>query len=433
MVSRALKGLSCSVAAVLFSAPSLGAYSVENEPSAVRVGPVLTVVTGTVNGTGQGTIAYNSVNDEYYVVWNDFEFEMPRGVLRNDIYARRVSVDGGFVDNAHAVIADENSTFAPSAVHDPVRNQYLVAWKFQGNIPGTPSFNHLFARLVTDSGAAITDPWDASIAGFEVTGVFNPLAGISGEFFLTGRSFATGDPSGVYGERIDHTGSGQGTIKVELNNAPGPAGQIALNGPASQVLATWGDVSTNRVMGRIINSNGSFATDAFEISSVYPSAEPATGGSFDPHYGRYFVVIGDFMDGPVTGQFVAEDGTLDGAPITLIDSGDREYPYLAYDPGNRVYLLVWHNSRFINCQLVSPTGQLLGDPIELTSVHQSTEPRVAASTDRGGFLVVWRNTASMSLHAQLIGVEGSSLVFTDGFESGATGAWDPVRFQEKLS
>lgn len=408
--SRTIVGLCWGLTALVVFAASPDIARAETGPTAVKVGPVLTVADGTASSIATGgAVAYNRVNDEFFVVWRN---SGPSA----ELHGRGVSVHGGFVDEAQILVSDEDPISSPSIAHDPLQNQHLVVWKGMNN--------HAYGRVVTDTGEPVTDPWDASVAGWEMTVVFNPAAATGGEFFISGRSSGSGSPPGIYGERINNAGGGAGSIEVELSGSPGPAGQVALNESDSQVLVTWRDQENFILKGRIINSDGSFVTDSFVISTVFPTAVIATGVAFDPVHERYFVVFGEFQGGPLRGQFIAADGTLDGDPITLIDSVEEEFPCLAYDPVNQVYLLVWFSYWRVHCQLVSLDGELLGTAVEITSSWTSFRPSVAASTDQGGFLVVWNRTANWSVHGQLIRVGGGDLVFANGFEGGNTHLWN---------
>lgn len=409
MASRAIVGACWCVAVVVAIAADSNIARAEGEPTAVKVGPVLTVADGTATSVASGgAIAYNSVNSEYFVVWRNF-------VPSVELYGRGVSVDGGFVDDAQILVSGEDPVSAPSIAHDSVHNQYLVVWKGLND--------RAFGCTVSDAGAPVTEPREVSVAGWEMTAAFNSAVGNGGEYFLSGRSYGAGSPSGIYSERINYTGVGAGPVEVELRGAPAPAGQIVLNELDSQVLVTWRDQVEYNLKGRIIDADGSFATDSFVISSVFPTTVITTGAAFDPIHERYFVVFGEFQEGPIRGQFVAADGTLDGGPITLIDSVEEEFPGLAYDPVNQVFLLTWYSYWRVHCQLVSLEGVLLGNPVELSSAWTSFRPSVAASTDRGGFLVVWHRTANWSVHGQLIGVGGGDLIFSNGFEAGNLLLW----------
>lgn len=398
------------IAAVSLLVGFPGGVWADGERTAVKVGPLLTIADETATGLApSGAVAYNAVNDEYFVVWLNSSASV-------DLFGRGVPVDGGFAGEAQVLVSGDDPMSAPSIAHDPSHNHYLLAWRGLGN--------HAYARLISESGAPVTDPWDALVASREMTAVFDSNVGTEGEYFLFGRSLASGSPNGVYGGWIESGGGGASSIPIELGGTPGPAGRAALNESDSQVLVTWRDQVDYELRGRIVNADGSFATDSFLINSVFPTAVIATGAAYDPIRERYLVVFGTFQGGPIRGQFVSADGTLDGGAVTLVDSVEEEFPCLAYDPVNQVYLLVWYSYSRVHCQLVSLDGALLGEPVDITSAWTSFYPSVAASTDHGGFLVVWHRTNGWAVGGQLIGVGGGDVIFSNGFEAGHTLLWN---------
>ncbi len=69
-------------------------------------------------------IAYNSVHNEYLVVW---ENEWAGGY--HDVYARRVSADGRIL-SWFAVASNTNKTINPSVAYDPIHDRYLVVFGY---------------------------------------------------------------------------------------------------------------------------------------------------------------------------------------------------------------------------------------------------------------------------------------------------------------
>ena len=71
------------------------------------------------------SVVYNSVNDEFLVVWQ-------LGGLVNDIYGQRVNAQTGALTGASPFVIYAGGPInqdSPAAAYDPVRNQYLVIWQ----------------------------------------------------------------------------------------------------------------------------------------------------------------------------------------------------------------------------------------------------------------------------------------------------------------
>jgi hypothetical protein len=377
-----------------------GLNAAECDLTAHPLGTDLDLSSGMTTNLGGHSVAYNQTDLEFLCVWFDSRISG-----QNDVYGQRVSPTGSLLGVNETVTAGADSATDTSVAHRPAANQYLVTWRHQAGGPGSQGFNPAFGRIVSAAIVPITTPMDMSNGGLEATLVYNPTAD---EFMLEARNFAGGGVAGIYARRISPAGSPLNSdIIVSSSGAPAPAGQIAYNPADNQYLATWRDQTNSDLRGRILNADGSFATSAFIISSVFPSSTLAASVAFDPVDTRYFVVFGTFSGGPILGQFVTAAGVPDGPTLTLVNSAASLFPYVSYDPINEVFLLGWREGSNISVQLLSRQGNILGSAVPLVTGTATRDPRIAADTTAGGFLVVWadnRNTGQSDTFARLIGV-----------------------------
>jgi hypothetical protein len=70
-------------------------------------------------------VAYNSVHDEYLVVW-----ENDRGALR-DIYAQRVKGDGTLKSWFSVVSYANKWSYLPDVAYSPVQDEYFIVYTYQ--------------------------------------------------------------------------------------------------------------------------------------------------------------------------------------------------------------------------------------------------------------------------------------------------------------
>jgi hypothetical protein len=374
-------------------------------PAAELSGPNLDLSTGITTNLGGRSVAYNSTDNEFLVAW--FDSRIPG---QNDVYAQRVSATGGLVGANVTIISGSNSQTDTAVTHNAADNEYLVTWRNQGGPPGSPGFNHAFGRVVSAAGSPLTTAVDISAGGLEATLTFND---VDNEYFLEARNFAGGGAAGIYARRVTSLGVPTGgNIIITTSGAPAPAGQVAYNGVTSQYLATWRDQTNRDCRGRVINTDGTFATAAFIISAVFPSSDLAASVAFDSANGRYLVVFGTFSGGPIIGQFVTTAGTLDGPSVTLVESASSLFPFLAFDPVHEVFLLAWRDGGTIDAQLLGADGGLFGDPLTIVSGTTRSSPRIASNTNGGGFLVAWSDSRNSPDHndafAQLVTITTTS-------------------------
>jgi hypothetical protein len=369
------------------------------------IGDIIVLDTGVTTNAGGVSVAFNSVDDEYRVAW--FDSRIPG---QNDVYAQRVSTAGDLLGDNVPVIVGWETQIDTAIAHSPVDNQYFITWRYQGGDPGTPGFNHTYGGLASATGGLIQTPFDVASAGLEATLAYNSA---DNEYFLEARNFAGGGTPGIYGQRIDSSGSLIGReLTISTVGAPAPAGQVAYNSNDNQYLATWRDQVAADLKGRIINADGTFATSSFVISSVFPESSLAATVAFVPSDNRYLVVFGTFSGGPMYGQFVGADGTLDGDAFVVVTGTERVYPFMAFDPVNAVFLVAWQNGDLgsANVQLVGTDGTLLGDPLEIVGHSVWDMARVAADTNSGGFIVTFVDRSGyptdVAVVGQLVGVGG---------------------------
>jgi hypothetical protein len=386
------------------------------------IGDDLDLSTGITTNLGGVSVAYNSMANEYLVAWFDSRIEG-----QNDVYAQRVSAAGLLIGINASIIAGSNSQTDTSVAYNESNNRYFVTWRNQGGGPGSPGFNHAFGRVVSASGHPLTSEVDVSNAGLEATLAWNAT---DDEYVLEARNFAGGGAAGIYVRRVSNLGVPLGgNITVSTTGAPAPAGQIAYNGNANQLLATWRNQSNSDLRGRIINGDGSFAGSEFSISTVFPTSGLAASVAFDPVNDRYLVVFGTFSGGPVMGQFVTSSGALDGPLLTLVESTNTLNPFLARDGVNKVFLLAWRDGSSISAQLLSDQGSVLGDPAAIVAGSAVGNLRLAANTSDGGFIVAWKDNRNFAdghndTFVQLVGVAIDSPCVGDLDCDGSVGVTD---------
>ncbi len=364
----------------------------------VLVGTPVNVDSGVTTNTGGVSVAYNSRDAEYRIFWFD-----SRITGENDVYAQRLAPLGELRGENTPIAVGPASRTGTAAAYDPTNNDYLVCWQYQGGSPGSPGFNHAYGGIVSAAAGLVTPETDLSNGGLEATLAFD-----GDQFFLEARNFAGGGPTGIRGQPISLTGVPIGAgVTLASAGAPAPAGQIAYSAASQCYLATWRDQVDSNLKGRIVNRDGSFGAGPFVISTTFPggslAASVAARGS-----GEFLVVFSTFMGGPVIGQFVGCDGSLVGAPLTLVNTSARVDPYVAYDARYDVFLLATHDYDSGSLTVVLISGTAVSAPLTLTAATDTGAPRVTASTDLGGFVVAWVDNAnyptSADVLAQIVGV-----------------------------
>src|SRR5262249_8057188 len=160
--------------------------SPQSVPTLEKIGKDYRISNGAVIESLSPAIAYNSVDNEYMVVWFDAR---NLATTELDIFGQRIAANGDFIGDNFAINHDTGGQFDPSLAYNSVDNNYLVAWESQFDRPGTPDFNHAFAQIMSNNGALIGDRFHLSNGGLELSSAHNST---DNSFFVTGRAFAPG-------------------------------------------------------------------------------------------------------------------------------------------------------------------------------------------------------------------------------------------------
>ncbi len=407
------------LAALSFFPPLAIPLSALAENIAVLIGSNFDLSTGTTTQRLSPYVAYNSVDNEYTVVWFD-----TRNPGNNDVFGQQVSASGELLGANIPIIEFAGAQVDPVVAYNSTDNEYLVAWRTQQ--PGF--FNDVRGRRLSSIGTLLggdffilgDDPLVPAGGGFEPSMAYNPTAN---EHLVTGRSLDA-DRGGVRGRRVSNSGALLGGAEIVISTGgAAPNGQVAYNPNTNEYLATWRDqvVTERGLKGRHISANGVLVGDEIVISSLFPgSGNPTASVAFDPTNDRYLVVFGVFQETEILGQFVSSSGALMGENFSIASNlTSGAVPFVAYSDIDSVYLVVWLESNDIVGQLLSVDGNIIGERFAITSHTALRSPRLALNSETGEFLVVWAdgrniNQGERDIFAQIVGIRSLGDLDGDG-------------------
>ena len=202
--------------------------------------------------TNDPSVVWNSVDNEYLVVWD--ADEALNG--RNDIFGQRIDNTGGLV-GAPLLIATTNASNAEdmdmaSVCYSPYTNEYLVSYDGEINVSG---FNQAFTRIVSNNGllgteTLISSETDQGTDQEDVVSIYVPY---SNEYLSIWRGdepafgTAVGEDE-VFIQQIDRFNTTIGTPDVRVSNC-GPdfdngwdvfrPGALAYSSTSNRVLVAW--------------------------------------------------------------------------------------------------------------------------------------------------------------------------------------------------
>jgi len=306
------------------------------------------------------SVAYNSADDEYLVVWGDARQSATRG---DDVYGRRVKGDGtpigaDFRISGPGAIADD---LTPVVAYNSVAHEYLVVWADLRSFDGRKE--DIYARRVKADGTptgvdtricgpkATEGEWEPAVA-------YNPAANQYLVVWADSRNPTRGWD--IYGRRVTAEGAPTGgELRISGTGAKGtdlyPA--LAYNPSADEYLVIWQDqrktpTRGTDIFGRRVSGDGVLAGADFRISSS-TSEEWMPDVAFSPAEDRYLVLWEDqrtfaSRGNEIYGRRVSGDGVplerdfrVSGPKAT----GDERKVAVAYNPADDQHLAVWVDGR----------------------------------------------------------------------------------------
>jgi hypothetical protein len=265
-------------------------------------------------------VAYNSVRDEYLVVWHGIDDALPG---RNEVYGHRVSGTGAPQGADVRISTVRNSATWPTVAYNSQANEYMVA--MIGNDSKTnPKSQRAFVQRLTADVVRVGANKQVFQAGecYKPAIVYNSSRN---EYLLAVPGIVGGDTE-AYVQRIDASGAQIGTNDARISQM-GPDGApeygigqdvaVGYSPRSGEYLVTWhGDTTAGglvndeiEVFGQGLDSNGAqVPLDDFPISSMGPDGTPKFGAG-------NFQFTGPLAYLPSTDRFLAVWVGDDGPPL----------------------------------------------------------------------------------------------------------------------
>lgn len=406
-------------------------------------------------------VAYSSTNNEYFVVWsgdegNDDEFEI-RGqridaatgaqLGTNDIVLSSMGPSGNISYTANT----------PAVAYNSVDNEYLVVWSGDDNTaPLVEGELEIFGQRVdaatgngvgnndfriSDMGPNGNNAYDASSPAVAYSANKNEYVvvwqGDDDTGALVGQEFEI-YAQRIYGDKAlgDEIGSDarlsdMGPDGEAIYDAVNPA--IAHNSVSGQYLVVWwGDDNTLslvegelEIFGQLLNSSGLELLGDFRISAMGPNGNTAYEGrypaiasstadkeflvvwkgtaGFDTLDTPYYQVFGQRIDA-VTGVKIGSSFQISNMWGSIVNPGDVDTAAVSYNSASNDYWVVWQginhppvleHGNEIYAQRLSATGAEIGADTQVSrmggygTTYEASNPAVAYNATDNEYLAVW--------------------------------------------
>jgi len=261
--------------------------------------------------TRNPAVVYNSILDEFLVVWQGTHTSTSSGAAE-EIFARRIAADGSLLqlDGSNAGLVtdflrisqmgseDDNinlDALEPDVAFNPTLNKYLVVWYGDSLKHGEKG---IFGQLLHfDNGVLSEDGSD-----FQIT---------------------------------DIATSGSG-----LNNSESPA--VVFNSDADEWLVVWaaenGNANAFAIFGRRLSTDSTPIDLPFEIGTQ-PAGESREPDIAWNNIDNQYLVVWRGLN--IYGQLLENDGSENGNDFIIGSPGRSVGPQVAHNPKDNDYLVVW--------------------------------------------------------------------------------------------
>ena len=317
----------------------------------------------------QPAVAYNHVNHEYFVVWED---------ERNgdfDVYGQRYDRDGVPLGANIVILEDAGNQIHPAVAYNSIENNYLVVWYDQ-------AANNIKWRVVSALGTPISCPVGPPSTRVECHPSVAYNSNPAHNNFLVAHETESLTGGDYYvSTRLVYADGSYGRDTILSYRTGGSHSDVVYNDIDDQYLVVWQDTEDDSgdVYGRRVDADASTIGSSFVIAQeTDKQGSPAV--AWNDNANEYLVAWHDYRDSGTTGadvygQRVNAVGGLMGGNFSISTSAGLDYqlsPDVAFVTAADRYRVVWHDDREpglgynIRGQWVDADGTVLGlfdDPI----------------------------------------------------------------------
>lgn len=386
-------------------------------------------------------IAYNTLRNEYLVVWkaDDTDFA---GFADNkfQIIGQIIDANGAEVGVDFMIsnfTGSDNIAETPSVAYNSVKDEYLVVWS---GGDGDPDFdtNKIYGQRISATGTSIGSNIEISTTFFNWNSA-NTVVSYSktrNQYFVVwvGNSIIE-NKHDIYGMRISHWGTrSSDEILISTSNtvsyydAVDP--QITYNSTDNEYLVVWtGDISSGKeeIYGQRFNAATGAANEPFLGTNFRISNMTDVNTGFDaitPNViynetdNQYLVIWGgdvSFGKEEVFGQLLSNVGVEIGSDFQITTHGgdnnvDAKQPDVAWSATTNSYMVAWYGPSLLTfpqrlsteiwMQEITNTGILSGAIIKISDFtslgyYESYNPKIISNTEQG-LLISWHSDGNSS-------------------------------------
>jgi len=379
---------------------------------------------GTNDNQANPAIA-SDAKGNFVVVWNSYF----GGVRSNDIFGRCFGADGIPLGSEFQINTTTSGNQKESSVAMDAAGNFVVVWYGPG-----VSQEDIFGRRFDLNGRPLGDEFSINSRTESRQQYPKVAMNPSGAFAVVWESDKLGASpyQWVISCRLYDTNGLPVGQEFEVNLLPNCRyPDVAMDDSGNFAIVWMQDKSSNSIMARLYNADGTAKTNPFEVSTIGFSSLTQT--SIDMDWSGHFVVAWDgdpklaSLD-DIHARLYKPDGTAIGKQFVVNTTlaSAQQNPQVAMN-NKREFVIVWDskidpaiNEREIFGQRYDSLGSPIGDEFRVnTYVADDQKYPAVAMKETGEFLTVWQSNAQDGSGYGIFGQMGpivASADFTgDGF------------------
>lgn len=294
--------------------------------------------------------AFDSRNSRFLTAWTEYRSNPPNTYVNGDIYGRVLNADGSILSQEIAIEGNGLDTTDVHVAYNSVDNNYLVVWT--GYRAGFAGSSNIYARLVNSdgslSGKIVTVP-NSAVNASGASVAYNENLN---RFFVTWIDNRSGY-WGVYGRFLSGS-TPLGSTDTEIGAREDRNTfytQVDFDKLSNRFLVVWANSGGSGIIGRLVNADGALYGTNFVISSPGNLAlNPSLAA--DSVNGRFLVswLNQAGINQSLNARLVSSDGSsLNDSDIIIFWGGYTKRPFqhgnaLAFDKVSQRFISVFDDT-----------------------------------------------------------------------------------------
>jgi len=304
------------------------------------------------------SVAYDSANQKFLVVWTDLR---NRETTITDIYGQIVNADGTRNNDNFIVSKAVNFQDRPSVAYDSANQRFLVVWQDSRDMESTRS--DIYGQIVDAEGNPYGANFVLSNAdgGQGFPSVAYDSA--NQRFLVVWSDYRNWKTAGydIYGQIVKADGNPYCDELIISNHVKSQVSpSVTYDIQNQRFLVVWsdgrgGESTTYDIYGRILDTVGNFYTDDFVISKAV-NFQSTPSAAYDSANQKFLVVWSDYRNvkyseleyreipnSDIYGQIVQGNGNLYGGNLAISDAdGGQRSPSVAYNSNIENFLVAFN-------------------------------------------------------------------------------------------